>query len=356
MDPLTGKGLACDVPIRGIHVENGGVRLAVEVGYPVGGGLCAELEARIRAHLIDLLGAREVAVRVTGKIAAHVAQPGATRRLPEVRNLIVVASGKGGVGKSATAVNLALALATEGARVGLLDADIYGPSLPGMLGLSGQHPAREDGRMRPLMACGVQVMSIGFLAEENAPIIWRSPLVTRALFQLLYETRWDDLDYLLADMPPGTGDTQLSLAQQAPITGAVMVTTPQDVALSDVRRGMRMFEKVGVRILGVVENMGFYVCPHCGREEAIFGAGGGERLCAEFGVDCLGKLPLDARIRAAGDNGKPIVIDAPEAPVTRIYRDIARQIAGKIAALPRDMRARFPPIAIEPAPQKPGKP
>ncbi|MDR3159907.1 MAG: iron-sulfur cluster carrier protein ApbC [Zoogloeaceae bacterium] len=352
-DPLTGKDLASSVSSRGIHIEGGVVRLDVEVGYPVH-GLRAELEASIRALLFALPGVREVHCRVTGKIVAHATQTGAMQRLPEVRNIIAVASGKGGVGKSATAVNLALALAMEGARVGLLDADIHGPSLPQMLGLDGQRPVPEDDQMRPLLAYGVQVMSIGFLVEENAPIIWRSPLVTRALFQLLHETRWDNLDYLLVDMPPGTGDAQLSLAQQAPVVGAVMVTTPQDVALLDVRRGIRMFAKVGVRILGVVENMSFYVCPHCGRQEAIFGAGGSERLRAEFGVDCLGKLPLDTRIRAAGDSGRPIAIDAPEAPTAILYRDIARQLAGRIAALPKDMRAKFPPIAIEPMPQRPG--
>ncbi|MDR2624957.1 MAG: iron-sulfur cluster carrier protein ApbC [Zoogloeaceae bacterium] len=352
-DPLTGKNLASSVPSRGIHIEDGVVRLEVEVGYPVD-GLRAEREASIRAHLLALPEVREVHCRVTGKIAAHATQPGATQRLPEVRNILAVASGKGGVGKSATAVNLALALVMEGARVGLLDADIHGPSLPQMLGLGGQRPVPEDGWMRPLVAYGMQVMSIGFLVEEDTPIIWRSPLVTRALSQLLHETRWDDLDYLLVDMPPGTGDVQLSLAQQVPVVGAVMVTTPQDVALLDVRRGMRMFTKVGVRILGVVENMSFYVCPHCGQQEAIFGAGGSERLRAEFGVECLGKLPLDTRIRAAGDSGKPIAADTPEAPTAILYRDIARQLAGRIAALPKDMRARFPNIIVEPMPQKQG--
>jgi ATP-binding protein involved in chromosome partitioning len=355
IDPLTGKDLARCVSSRNLHIEDGVVRLLVEVGYPAR-GIEGELAARIREHLAALLEVQVLEVRVTGKIVAHATQPGAMRRLPTVRNIIAVASGKGGVGKSATAVNLALALAQEGARVGLLDADIYGPSLPQMLGLSKERPLPEDGGMHPLLAYGVQVMSIGFLVEEDTPLIWRAPLVTRALSQLLHETRWDDLDYLLVDMPPGTGDTQLSLAQQVPVTGAVMVTTPQDVALLDVRRGMRMFEKVGVRILGVVENMSFYRCPHCGREEAIFGAGGGERLCAEFGVDCLGRLPLDTCIRAAGDSGKPVIVDAPETPIALLYRDIARQIAGRIAALPRDMRARFPNIVVEPAPRKPEKP
>ncbi|MDR0737371.1 MAG: iron-sulfur cluster carrier protein ApbC [Zoogloeaceae bacterium] len=354
-DPLTGNDLARGVSGRGIHVEGDCVRLEVEVGYPVE-GLRSELETRIRAHLLALPEVRAVEARVTGKINAHATQPGATRRLPEVRNIIAVASGKGGVGKSATAVNLALALAAEGARVGLLDADIYGPSLPRMLGLAGERPVPEDGRMRPLVAHGVQVMSIGFLVEEDTPVIWRSPLVTRALSQLLHETRWGAVDYLLVDMPPGTGDTQLSLAQQVPVTGAVMVTTPQDIALLDVRRGIRMFEKVGVRILGVVENMSFYLCPHCGAREAIFGAGGGERLRAEFGVDCLGSLPLDTRIRAAGDDGRPIAVDAPESPVAIRYRDIARQLAGRIATLPRDARARFPNIVVESAPRKPGDP
>ncbi|MDR1349264.1 MAG: iron-sulfur cluster carrier protein ApbC [Zoogloeaceae bacterium] len=351
IDPLTGKDLARCVQHCNIHIEGSIVRLDIEMGYPVN-GLRDELAARVRVHLAALPEVSAVEARVTGKIAAHATQSGAVvKRLPEVKNIIAVASGKGGVGKSATAVNLALALAAEGARAGLLDADIYGPSLPQMLGLAGQRPVPEEGWMRPLMACGVQVMSIGFLVEENAPIIWRGPLVTRALFQLLNETHWDALDYLLVDMPPGTGDVQLSLAQQVPVTGAVMVTTPQDIALLDVRRGIRMFEKVGVRILGVVENMSFYVCPHCGQGEAIFGVGGSERLRAEFGVDCLGKLPLDTRIRAAGDSGKPLVVDAPDHPTTRLYRDIARQIAGRIAALPKDMRAKFPNIVVEPARQ-----
>ncbi|MDR2365122.1 MAG: iron-sulfur cluster carrier protein ApbC [Zoogloeaceae bacterium] len=347
IDPLTGKDMAHNVQRRDIRINGGLVQLDVEVGYPVR-RLQSELETRVRERLAALPEVDEVRVRVTGKIVAHATQAGTTRHLPGVRNIIAVASGKGGVGKSATAVNLAAALTAEGARVGLLDADIYGPSLPKMLGLAGQCPAPEAGGIRPLMACGVQVMSIGFLVEENAPLIWRSPLVIRAFSQLLNETRWDDLDYLLVDMPPGTGDVQLSLARQVPVTGAVMVTTPQDIALLDVRRGIRMFEKVGVRILGIVENMSFHVCPHCGKSEAIFGAGGGERLHAEFGIDCLGKLPLDTSIRAAGDNGKPVAA-APDNPIARLYRDIARQVAGRIAALPRDARTKFPNIVVEAA-------
>jgi len=251
--------------------------------------------------------------------------------MPGIRNIIAVASGKGGVGKSTVAVNLALALKAEGARVGILDADIYGPSQPLMLG-SKDRPTSPDGtRMNPILAHGLQAMSIGFLIDDEQPMIWRGPMVTQALGQLLTETRWDDLDYLVVDLPPGTGDIQLSLSQRMPVSGAVIVTTPQDIALLDARKGLQMFRKVEVAVLGVVENMSTHVCSSCGHEEAIFGAGGGERLAQQYGVELLGQLPLDIRIRQQADGGNPTVAAAPESELARRYRAIARKAAARLA-------------------------
>jgi ATP-binding protein involved in chromosome partitioning len=342
VDPNTGKPLA----VRAIRTGNDTPRLEIEADYPV--KHCRnDLEHWVRQTLATLPGADAAQVDVVSRIVPHVTQRGA-KRLPGVKNLVVVASGKGGVGKSTTAVNLALALAEEGARVGLLDADIYGPSLPQMMGLAGQHPDTDGKMMTPLVAHGVQVMSIGFLVEEETPMIWRGPLVAQALNQLLNETRWDDLDYLIVDMPPGTGDVQLSFAQKAPVTGALIVTTPQDIALQDVKRGMRMFEKVGVPILGIVENMSIHICPQCGHSEHIFGEGGAKRLREAFAIECLGDLPLDIQIRALADDGKPTVVGAPDSQAAGLYRAIARKLAFRIAARPKDMSAKFPPVVVRP--------
>jgi ATP-binding protein involved in chromosome partitioning len=267
--------------------------------------------------------------------------------VPGVKNIIAVASGKGGVGKSTTAVNLALALAAEGAKVGMLDADIYGPSQPTMLGITGR-PESEDGQsLEPMMGHGLQAMSIGFLIDVDTPMVWRGPMVTQALEQLLNNTHWQDLDYLVVDLPPGTGDIQLTLAQRVPVTGAVIVTTPQDIALIDARKGLKMFEKVGVPILGVVENMSLHICSKCGNEEPIFGVGGGQKMCDDYGAEFLGGLPLDMRIREETDAGKPTVVAAPESRISEIYRTIARRVAVKVGDLSVDHSAKFPSIVIQ---------
>ncbi|MDR1889261.1 MAG: iron-sulfur cluster carrier protein ApbC [Zoogloeaceae bacterium] len=341
VDPNTGKPLSA----RNIRLENDTLCLDIEVGYPVR-SYRADLENRVRAALAALPGRGAAQVAIVSKIMPHVTQRG-VKRLPGVKNLVVVASCKGGVGKSTTAVNLALALAEEGAQVGVLDADIYGPSLPQALGLSGQHPDMDEQKMIPLVAHGIQLMSIGFLVEEEASMIWRGPLVVQALNQILNETRWNALDYLIVDLPPGTGDVQLSLAQKAPVTGALIVTTPQEIALLDVKRGIRMFEKVGIPILGVVENMSIYTCPHCGHSEHIFGVGGAERLRETFNVECLGDLPLDTRIRTLIDDGKPTVVGAPTSQAAGLYRAIAHKLACRIAVRPKDMSAKFPPIVVQ---------
>jgi ATP-binding protein involved in chromosome partitioning len=266
--------------------------------------------------------------------------------MPNVKNIVAVASGKGGVGKSTTAVNLALALAAEGAQVGLLDADIYGPSQPMMMGIDGR-PVSDDGKtMEPMENYGVQVMSIGFLVNPDEAMIWRGPMATQALEQLLRQTNWRDLDYLIVDLPPGTGDIQLTLSQRVPMTGAVIVTTPQDIALLDARKGIKMFEKVGVPILGIVENMAVHVCSKCGHAEHIFGEGGGQKLAQEAGADYLGGLPLDIKIRLQADSGKPTVVSDPDGEVATIYKAVARQVAVKIAQKAKDFSAKFPTITV----------
>ena len=318
----------------------------VQVGYPAALAAPA-IETRIAAALAPLAGATPVRVEVSSLIEAHVVQ----RTLPllkGVKNLIAVASGKGGVGKSSTAVNLALALAQHGARVGLLDADIYGPSIPQMLGIGKQQPHSPDGKhIDPLQGHGIALMSIGFLVDADSPMVWRGPMVTSALEQLLRDTLWGELDYLVVDMPPGTGDIQLTLAQKVPVTGSVIVTTPQDIALLDARKGIRMFEKVGVPILGIVENMSMHICSNCGHAEPIFGEGGGEALGADFHVPLLGKLPLDMRIRLGLDASQPIVTADPASPISQHYRDIALKVAAAIAARARDMSHKFPKIVVE---------
>jgi len=267
--------------------------------------------------------------------------------LDNVKNIIAVASGKGGVGKSTTAVNLALALAAEGAKVGILDADIYGPSQPTMLGITGRPESADGKTMEPMVGHGIQANSIGFLVDADSPMVWRGPMVTSALDQLLRQTNWRDLDYLVVDMPPGTGDIQLTLSQRVPVTGAVIVTTPQDIALLDAKKGLKMFEKVGIPILGIVENMSVHICSNCGHAESIFGAGGGEAMCAEYGVDFLGSLPLDIRIREQADAGNPSVVADPDGKPAELYRAIARQVAVRIAQQSRDMASKFPAIVVQ---------
>lgn len=318
----------------------------IELGFPVA-GVHELYRQHIAAAVAAEAGVDRVEVDLSTKIVAHSVQ-GNLKPLAGVRNIIAIASGKGGVGKSTVAVNVALALAADGASVGLLDADIYGPSQPTMVGLAGEHPASDDGNtMQPMLAHGLQVMSIGFLIDADQPMIWRGPMVTSALNQLLQQTRWDDLDYLIVDMPPGTGDIQLTLSQQVPVSGAVIVTTPQDIALLDARRGLAMFRQVSVPVLGVIENMSTHVCTACGHEESIFGAGGGERMAADFDIDLLGRLPLDGRIREQTDSGRPTVIADPDSSAAAAYRNAARRLAAAQARQGRDYSSKFPNIVVE---------
>ena len=345
IDPNTGKDLVSTKTVRNIKVEGGDVSFDVELGYPARSQVAA-IRAAAEGAVRALPGAGTVTANVHSKIIAHTVQRG-IKLMPTVKNIIAVASGKGGVGKSTTAVNLALALAAEGAQVGVLDADIYGPSQPMMLGIAGR-PESKDGRtMEPLENHGVQVSSIGFLIDPDEPMVWRGPMVTQALQQLLEQTNWRDLDYLIVDMPPGTGDIQLTLSQKVPVTGAVIVTTPQDIALLDARKGLKMFEKVGIPILGVVENMSTHICSNCGHTEAIFGEGGGEKMCKDFGVDFLGKLPLTMAIREQTDSGKPTVVADPDGAVAQVYKEIARKVAVKIAEKAKDMSSKFPNIVVK---------
>ena len=345
IDPYLEQDLVSAKAVKQIDVDGGRVSVDVVLGYPAKGSTDA-LAAAIRERVGAVAGVQTVVPKITWKIETHAVQRG-VKPLPGIKNIIAVASGKGGVGKSTVAVNLALALALEGARVGLLDADIYGPSQPRMLGVK-RKPESKDGKsIEPIEAHGLQSMSIGFLIDEETPMIWRGPMVTQALEQLLRDTNWKDLDYLVIDLPPGTGDTQLTLAQKVPVSGAVIVTTPQDIALLDARKGLKMFEKVEVPVLGVIENMSTHVCSKCGHEEHIFGEGGGRRMAETHKVPFLGSLPLDIRIREETDSGKPTVIAEPESRIALIYRDIARRVAGRLALQRKDFSAKFPTIVIQ---------
>jgi len=346
VDPNTGKDFVSGRGVKNIRIDGADVAFDIELGYPAKTQIDAIRKQAIAAAK-SIPGVGNISANVYSKIVAHAVQLG-VKLLPGVKNIIAVASGKGGVGKSTTTVNLALALAQEGARVGILDADIYGPSQPQMLGLTGQKPQSHDGQsLEPLEAYGLQAMSIGFMVDADTPMIWRGPMAGQALDQLLGDTNWNDLDYLVVDMPPGTGDIQLSLAQKVPVTGAVIVTTPQDIALIDARKGLKMFEKVNVPILGIVENMSIHICSKCGHEEHIFGAGGGEKMGADYGVELLGSLPLEMAIREMADGGKPTVVGAPDSRSAEIYRAIARRIAVKIAEKARDMTSKFPNIVVQ---------
>ena len=345
IDPNTGKDMIRGMEARNIRVEAGRVLLDVELGYPAASQI-APIRQLVEEALGKLPGVTAVEANVYFKIVAHAVQRGIKLK-SNVKNIIAVASGKGGVGKSTTAVNLALALSAEGARVGILDADIYGPSQPMMMGISGQPETKDGKTMEPLENHGLQVSSIGFMIDPDEPMVWRGPIVTQALQQLLDQTNWRDLDYLIVDMPPGTGDVQLTLSQKVPVTGAVIVTTPQDIALLDARKGLRMFEKVGIPILGIVENMSMHVCSNCGHAEPIFGVGGGEKMCADFGVDFLGALPLTMEIRQQTDSGKPTVVADPDGKVAEIYKAIARKVAVKVAEKARDMTSKFPSIVVQ---------
>ena len=344
-DLSTGKDYVKSKEARNIRIDGCNVALDIVLGYPA-----KSVIQRIRKQVTDKLatipGIGSVNVDVSSKIVSHSVQRG-VKLIPGVKNIIAVASGKGGVGKSATAVNLALALAAEGASVGILDADIYGPSQPQMLGITGRPESLDGKNLEPMMAHGIQAMSIGLLVDTDSPMVWRGPMVTQALQQLLNETRWHDVDYLIIDMPPGTGDIQLTLAQKVPVTGAVIVTTPQDIALLDARKGLKMFEKVGIPIIGIVENMSTHICSSCGHEEHIFGAGGGDKMCKDYSTELLGSLPLDIRIREQTDAGRPTVVADPDGQVAEIYLSIARRIAVKVDELSQDYSELFAKIVIE---------
>jgi len=344
VDPNTGKDFVTSKQLRNLRVDGGDVAFDIELGYPAKSQVAA-LRRGLIAAARAVPGVQNVSANLSTKIVPHAVQRG-VQLLQKVKNIVAIASGKGGVGKSTTAVNLALALAAEGATVGILDADIYGPSQPTMMGIVG-HPESADGNtMEPMENYGVQVMSIGFLVDADNPMIWRGPMATQALEQLLRQTNWAELDYLLVDMPPGTGDIQLTLSQRVPLTGAVIVTTPQDIALLDAKRGLKMFEKVGVPILGIVENMAVHVCSKCGHAEHIFGADGGRKMAADYGVDYLGALPLTMSIREHADAGRPTVVSDPDSEVAAIYRSVARQMAVKIAQRAKDFSSKFPTISI----------
>ena len=346
IDPNTGKDFVSEKTVKRIAVDGSDVSVDIVLPYPAASVL-ESLQQMIAQGLQGIAGIGSISVKLSSQIVSHAVQRGVPL-LAGVKNIIAVASGKGGVGKSTTAVNLALALAAEGARVGLLDADIYGPSQPTMMGLEGQKPESPDGKsMTPLLNYGVQTMSIGFMIDPEQPMVWRGPMVTQALTQLLNETRWDNLDYLVIDLPPGTGDIQLTLAQKIPVTGAVIVTTPQDIALLDARKGLKMFEKVGIPILGIVENMSMHICSNCGHTEPIFGSGGGARMCADYNIGLLGQLPLDMGIRLSADAGKPSVVAEPDGQVATIYKQIARKVAVKVGEKAQDHSAKFPKIVIQ---------
>ncbi len=344
-DPNTKTDYVTGKAAKNIKIDGNNVALDILLGYPSKSQI-EPIRKEITARLKTLPGVGGVNVNVTTKIVSHAVQRG-VKLIPGVKNIIAIASGKGGVGKSTTAVNLALALAAEGASVGILDADIYGPSQPMMLGIAGRPESKDGKSLEPMEAHGLQAMSIGFLIDTETPMVWRGPMVTQALEQLVNETKWRDVDYLVVDLPPGTGDIQLTLAQRVPVTGAVIVTTPQDIALIDARKGLKMFEKVGIPILGIVENMSLHICSKCGHEEHIFGEGGGSRMGADYNVELLGSLPLDINIRKQADSGKPTVVVDPDGRVAGIYRQIARRVAVKIAEKQQDHSAAFPKIVVK---------
>lgn len=345
IEPYAGAALAATGAQIAATSRGGALQVEVQLTYPLGTGARALEVAMTRALSRPDTQAIEVVVKTV--VASSVAQQN-LKPIHGIKNIIVVASGKGGVGKSTTAANLALALAHDGAATGLLDADIYGPSQARMMGLTGQHPTSRDGKsFEPLLAHGIKVMSIGLLVDEEQPMVWRGPMVSQALSQLLNDCRWGDVDYLIVDMPPGTGDIQLTLSQRVPVSGAVIVTTPQDIALLDARKGLKMFEKVGVPVLGIVENMSTHVCSNCGHEEHIFGAGGGARMAQQYGVDLLAELPLDIRIREQADSGAPTVVSEPDSKLGRAYLDMARKTVGHLARHNAQTHKPMPQITIE---------
>ena len=345
IDPYLEKDLVTAGAVKDTAIDGDKVKVKVVLGYPAY-GYVDKLTEQLKSRIEKVDGVASAEIDVSWEIASHSVQ-GGMNPLEGIKNVIAVASGKGGVGKSTTAVNLALALQQEGARVGVLDADIYGPSVPRMLGIDGKPESTDGKSLEPMGGHGLQAMSIGFMIDEETPMIWRGPMVTQALEQLLRDTRWKSLDYLVIDLPPGTGDVQLTLAQKVPVSGAVIVTTPQDIALLDARKGLKMFEKVEVPVFGVVENMSIHICSECGHAEHIFGSGGGEKMCDQYNVDFLGSLPLDISIRENADGGHPSVADDPNSKASEIYRDIARRTAAKLSLKAKDYTAKFPNIVIQ---------
>jgi len=341
VDPYLGQPLG--EAVTGVRIEGHDAIVTIVLGYPVG-GYETTLTAQLAKELVAAGWSGGLRLELSAAIATQGVQ-GSLKPLPTIRNVLAIASGKGGVGKSTTAANLALALTQQGARVGLLDADVYGPSQPLMMGLAGERPMTQDGKhLIPLRAYGVEVMSIGFLVDPEQPMVLRGPMVTQALMQLIGDTLWGELDYLLIDMPPGTGDTQLTISQRVPVSGAIIVTTPQDIALADARKGLLMFRKVAVPVLGVIENMALHVCSNCLHEEHIFGAGGGQRMADQYGVPLLGSLPLDIRIREQTDGGTPTVVAEPNGRLAAAYLEIARRAAGRLAS--GSAASAFPTLSV----------
>ncbi len=345
IEPHLETDLVSAKSVKDVKIDGGKVGVHLQLGFPAK-GVHDQITAAVKAAVEALDGVSGCEVTLETKIQAHSVQK-SLKPIDSVKNIIAVASGKGGVGKSTTAVNLALALSAEGGKVGILDADIYGPSQPRMLGISGKPESKDGNTLEPMMSYHLQAMSIGFLIDEETPMIWRGPMVTQALEQLLNDTNWEELDYLVIDLPPGTGDTQLTLAQKVPVSGAIIVTTPQDIALLDARKGFKMFEKVEVPILGIVENMSTHICSKCGHEEHIFGEGGGRLMAEQYGVNFLGALPLETRIREETDSGKPTVVAEPESRPSQIYREIARKAAAQLSRQAKSYAAKFPNIVIQ---------
>jgi ATP-binding protein involved in chromosome partitioning len=344
IDPYLGKDLISSGALKNIRTHDQGTTVEIELGFPVD-NYRAILVRRLES-LCAGLNVGNIDFQVTSKILAREVQKG-TKPLSQVKNIIAIASGKGGVGKSTTAANLAIALQQEGGKVGVLDADIYGPSQTRMLGTQGRPDSKDGKSMEPKVSYQLQTMSIGNLIEEDTPMIWRGPMATGALEQLINDTNWHDLDYLIIDLPPGTGDIQLTLCQKIPVSGAVIVTTPQDIALLDARKGLKMFEKVNVPVLGVIENMSVHICSECGHSEHIFGSGGGESMAKQYEIEMLGSLPLDIRIREGVDNGRPTTAIEPDSEIAKSYREIARKIAARLALKARDFSSKFPKIVIQ---------
>lgn len=343
--PFLGINLFQDNALKEVTLAENEVKITLKVGFPTA-RYKAILEKDLTTYLQPYLSGKKLILNIESEVLSRKVQAG-LQVLKNVKNIIAVASGKGGVGKSTVSVNLAAALSQEGARVGILDADIYGPNQPHMLGISQKPEATESKFLKPIISHGLQSMSVGYLIQENTPVVWRGPMVSSALQQLLNDTAWDDLDYLIIDLPPGTGDVQLTLAQKIPVTASVVVTTPQDIALLDVKKAIGMFKKVSIPIMGVIENMAYYHCPQCSHEDFIFGSGGGEKTAKEYGVEFLGSLPLNAKIREQGDKGVPIVIAEPESDIAIRYRRMAVKIAATLSLKAKDYSNKFPKIVIE---------